>query len=827
MKHRSILLFLLTSALFGQPYWTGILDPTRAARWDMAGAYANPNTLPNWPVCTLTDNVNGYYTYVAGKGTTVNLISGSGNSATNRTRATAALTACNTANPTGTVVLLPASQVGTEFYMDGFCSPNYTVLRGAGAGQTMMHATDGNHCGGGGLAGWLGAEGPDSPTGGYQPTAPTHVVNWLGAGATQGTYAAGSTQLITDGAPSLVAGQWIVGDQTTDTKPPTDPTFIHTDEWVICAECANQAGSGAYMRTNRALTQWFQVVGSPINNGNGTYTITVTPPLRAPAFRTSQTPQIWYGNPNTMVHDVGIEDMSINAVDEGSIYQLVAFVYFYDCWEKGLRIYNNAAQQDFINARWGARATFESNYLYLKRSATSMSYGFLTMNADQIVIQNNICQQIATCWINASGGGNVFAHNYTIYDYYNPANWRQASDYSSHTVGSHMNLDEGNIMLAFYVDDIEGTSAGMNMYRSNPMGLQIGAAQPLCPILSFGGDRYHNIMASVSGSPGAFSIYSSYQDSQKNSTIYAIGINAFGSGGFEDPLALPTTMLWCNWDTYSRATVCNPAQVPTSAVLAANGLTKYSNPVPTSQYNLSTGGQMPPSMYLSGMPRWWSFPSGTASPWPAIGPDVTGGNVGVCTGTYAPNRALKAAQCSGGTLQDPSSSTVGYAGHVWANPAFNMYLNVMGGAPDGSGQPWGTAPPNGTPLTFDASGYYGTGAVSPAVTTITPPVTVGPTGASVSGNVTSDGGASVTARGTCYGASANPTTPCTSDGTGTGSFTSSLTGLSPNTLYHYRAFATNSAGTSYGSDQSFTTSGLGSGACVSGAIKYSGATSKK
>ena len=81
--------------------------------------------------------------------------------------------------------------------------------------------------------------------------------------------------------------------------------------------------------------------------------------------------------------------------------------------------------------------------------------------------------------------------------------------------------------------------------------------------------------------------------------------------------------------------------------------------------------------------------------------------------------------------------------------------------------------------------------------------------ASSGGNVTSDGGASVTARGVCWSTSANPTTSNskTTNGTGKGSFTSSITGLSPGTTYHVRAYATNSAGTSYGSDNAFTTNG--------------------
>lgn len=79
--------------------------------------------------------------------------------------------------------------------------------------------------------------------------------------------------------------------------------------------------------------------------------------------------------------------------------------------------------------------------------------------------------------------------------------------------------------------------------------------------------------------------------------------------------------------------------------------------------------------------------------------------------------------------------------------------------------------------------------------------------ASSGGNVTSDGGIAVTARGVCWSTSLNPTISDskTTDGSGTGSFASSITGLSSNTTYHVRAYATNTCGTSYGSDIEFTT----------------------
>lgn len=75
------------------------------------------------------------------------------------------------------------------------------------------------------------------------------------------------------------------------------------------------------------------------------------------------------------------------------------------------------------------------------------------------------------------------------------------------------------------------------------------------------------------------------------------------------------------------------------------------------------------------------------------------------------------------------------------------------------------------------------------------------------GNVTDAGNDNITARGVVYATTANPTTAssATTDGTGAGVFTSSLTALSANTQYYYRAYATNSTGTSYGTEYSFWT----------------------
>ncbi len=79
------------------------------------------------------------------------------------------------------------------------------------------------------------------------------------------------------------------------------------------------------------------------------------------------------------------------------------------------------------------------------------------------------------------------------------------------------------------------------------------------------------------------------------------------------------------------------------------------------------------------------------------------------------------------------------------------------------------------------------------------------------GNVTSDGGSTVNARGVCWSTSSNPsiTDNHTTDGTGTGIFASSIIGLTPKTSYYLRSYATNSEGIVYGDVVPFTTQNFG------------------
>ena len=79
------------------------------------------------------------------------------------------------------------------------------------------------------------------------------------------------------------------------------------------------------------------------------------------------------------------------------------------------------------------------------------------------------------------------------------------------------------------------------------------------------------------------------------------------------------------------------------------------------------------------------------------------------------------------------------------------------------------------------------------------------------GAIANDGGADITSKGVVWNTTASPTISSntkTIEGTGTGTFSSSLTNLTPSTTYYLRAYATNSSGTGYGSEISFTTNSV-------------------
>jgi len=193
----------------------------------------------------------------------------------------------------------------------------------------------------------------------------------------------------------------------------------------------------------------------------------------------------------------------------------------------------------------------------------------------------------------------------------------------------------------------------------------------------------------------------------------------------------------------------------------------------------------------------------------------------VTTGPIA-NVTNTSATCSG-DITDEGGTPVTARGLCWStghNPTVALPTKTVNGA--GTGQFSNTLTGLSTGATYYVRAYatntmgtaYGNEVGFTATTQPTLPVlittsAVGITtgSASCGGDVTSEGNVTVTSRGICWGLNPDPSKTDNNMyiGNGAGSFTASITGLNAATTYHVRAWATNSVGTAYGNDISFTT----------------------
>ncbi|MEI7981087.1 MAG: FISUMP domain-containing protein, partial [Bacteroidota bacterium] len=194
----------------------------------------------------------------------------------------------------------------------------------------------------------------------------------------------------------------------------------------------------------------------------------------------------------------------------------------------------------------------------------------------------------------------------------------------------------------------------------------------------------------------------------------------------------------------------------------------------------------------------WHVP--TALEW--YNADLNGGWINLWSVYYS---SLKLHLAGGISFVSGALLNRGYTGYYWSNNQYNTntgyILNFSSDCDLKSGYNKANAfpirclkdPQTQNPPTVSTNVF--TNKTSSSVTT--------------GGSVSSDGGASVTARGVCWGTSSVPAIADshTSDGSGAGTFSSNISDLEPNTLYYFRAYATNSIGTSYGNELTFTTLG--------------------
>jgi hypothetical protein len=207
------------------------------------------------------------------------------------------------------------------------------------------------------------------------------------------------------------------------------------------------------------------------------------------------------------------------------------------------------------------------------------------------------------------------------------------------------------------------------------------------------------------------------------------------------------------------------------------------------------------------------------------GPEITVNSaqaVATLATTTAASSITATSASSGGNITYNGGATVTASGVVWstsASPTVALSTKTTDGAATGV---YSSSITNLSPGTLyyvrsyatnNAGTSYGaqisfTTLTTPTLAATTAASSIASTTATSGGNTSADGGSAVSVRGIVWGTTSNPTTALTTkttDGTGTGTYTSSLTGLTAATLYYVRSYATNAVGTVYGAEISFTT----------------------
>jgi hypothetical protein len=165
------------------------------------------------------------------------------------------------------------------------------------------------------------------------------------------------------------------------------------------------------------------------------------------------------------------------------------------------------------------------------------------------------------------------------------------------------------------------------------------------------------------------------------------------------------------------------------------------------------------------------------------------------------------------TVYDTTSNCLWYNnGNNWVN--IDPKGNVVGDMLFWNGREWATIGAGTAGQTLSLSNALKPTWVNGGSTTTAAAVgtvslsNITSTSAIGGGNVLSDGGAAITARRVVWSTTSTPTIALstkTTDGSGTGFYSSNITGLQPNTTYYIRAYATNTSGTVYGNQLVFTT----------------------
>jgi len=498
--------------------------------------------------------------------------------------------------------------------------------------------------------------------------------------------------------------------------------------------CAVLQDSGT---AHKARSQTETVIATSIT-GTGPYTLTLSRPLMRPNWAPGQGPHAWWGA--ATITNAGIENIGFDMTATGGT-SAVVIQTAYKVWVKGIS--SNVANFMHVYALTSSNFVVRDSYFYETTNHGTTSYGIGSSGAiSSALFENNIIQGVVDPLVaNGNCTGCVFDYNFSVNQDDGATTVMFASS-PMHSSSTDYILEEGNIGAAANLDNTHGPHFMNTFFRNYFVGYELNGnginttlpTNSTVPAIVGAFSRYNNFVGNVLGTPGYHTIYQCKptSSSQQVCTPYGsyVGYVQIWGLGFSgdasqldfsnnppvpnDTLVASSLLRWGNWDSVRGAvswcggssdtgwgTTCMVSGTSTSEVPIADP--NFPVPVPTLGDTGAGQGALPASFLYSSEPSWW--PAGKA--WPPIGPDVTTGNIGQCTGgTYGFSKTLSSGSCTGGAFLPPASTN---ASHAVSIPAMDCYFEVMGGPPNGTG----------SMLMFNASSCYSQssgGTVSPPTT---------------------------------------------------------------------------------------------------------------
>jgi len=557
---------------------SGSLLPTdRIVDWTKAGV---PGGIPTLPFTTATTMPDGT---VITPGQIRNVKTQYGAKGDGATNDTPAIIKAITASNPWDVIYFPTG----NYYLD----PNTSIVvnhplvfRGDGPGKTIMTENARQNL-------------EFSPVGGSWEGNIT-VSNWTG-GLNKGDGASfndpNHPPITLSSTTGFKVGEEIVLDELNDPTFASD-SIANEGPSGDCQSCGRNDASASDPwdgGTTRVLQQIARITGIQGNN------ITIDEPIYI-THKAYLAPQVWAWGGN--MHYAGIENMTIN---ENAHSDSVYFSFCSSCWIKDVEAVNIGLNAVYL--LYDYQNEVRDNFIHASNGEGSGNYGIELDTTGSSLIQNNIMDDVGPVITNTPSEGNVIAYNYMInllYEYGNTL----AGSLVTHGPHSYMNLYEGNYTQQLLWDATHGSSGQNTAFRNYFSGYEKGLVAELIPVLIQAWNREETLVGNVLGTPGTQTVYeqsvSDYPVDAYN-PIYTLGY-------------------WC---TYAGATWC-PSISTGYDFNTLNSLLRHGN------YDYVTNSthweptiatqHLPNSLYLANQPSWFTTPWGT-TPFPAIGPDVKGG----------------------------------------------------------------------------------------------------------------------------------------------------------------------------------------------------------